>query len=442
MKTAMEFMEVSKYNEALESLESEIQKNPENSEAYYYIGVCYAEIGMYFKIESYFKKAISLDPKLIKDVSNQYYKAALYWYKRNQTENADQYLEKGIELNPEYIDEFSRLLLEHIDGIAASPENQEQIIQLYQVILEKQPENRDVIVDHAFKLANIMISQGLFREGFECADFGLTLSDRYIQETASLYIAHAEELFFNQKRAVEAIAYFEKGLTLDSKLRDKIDSQYRQWVTEYEDLDEIGEMLVFLQELALINADFSRLYVQMSEKYKHDVFTDKRDGQTYKTTRIGDQVWMAENLRYKTNYGSDIAWEVDYEKRYGRLYSWEAAMASCPNGWHLPSFEEWSKLVKYISRHNRVLEIDDNQKYQFNNRTILQVKYTGFGTELGGIRRTNGEYEKIRSVGYWWSSSEVNERKVHFWSMKSINGFFQGGSAVKDVGMSVRYVMD
>lgn len=61
-------------------------------------------------------------------------------------------------------------------------------------------------------------------------------------------------------------------------------------------------------------------------------FTDLRDGQKYKTMKIGEQVWLAENLRYKG--GASV---ID---RAGNGYVWDSALVACPEGWHLPSKAE------------------------------------------------------------------------------------------------------
>ena len=100
-----------------------------------------------------------------------------------------------------------------------------------------------------------------------------------------------------------------------------------------------------------------------SEKLITDsgTFTDPRDGQQYEWVQIGGQVWMAENLNYdQDSYGNDWYYGNDTSLGdvYGRLYDWPAVMQGagssnnnpsgiqgvCPDGWHVPSDEEWKEL--------------------------------------------------------------------------------------------------
>jgi uncharacterized protein (TIGR02145 family) len=80
------------------------------------------------------------------------------------------------------------------------------------------------------------------------------------------------------------------------------------------------------------------------------IFVDNRDSKTYKWVKIGEQVWMAENLAFNTTVGNRYVYNFNSNniKTYGMLYNWEAAKSACPDGWHLPSNIEWKKLIEYL----------------------------------------------------------------------------------------------
>ena len=84
--------------------------------------------------------------------------------------------------------------------------------------------------------------------------------------------------------------------------------------------------------------------------------TDPRDGMVYKTTTIGGQVWMAENLNYFDIEGASSSIKNDWCywdkpencESAGRLYTWKVAQRICPEGWRLPTKSDWESLLQEV----------------------------------------------------------------------------------------------
>ncbi len=78
--------------------------------------------------------------------------------------------------------------------------------------------------------------------------------------------------------------------------------------------------------------------------------TDARDGNIYQVAEIGEQVWMTENLRYIHEYSAIVNNNSNLSQEYGLLYMTRLGTGedACPDGWHIPSPDEWEKLFAYL----------------------------------------------------------------------------------------------
>jgi uncharacterized protein (TIGR02145 family) len=134
-------------------------------------------------------------------------------------------------------------------------------------------------------------------------------------------------------------------------------------------------------------------------------FTDTRDGKTYKTVKIGEQVWMAENLNYEAEGSRCYKDRISYCGKYGRLYNWATAKRACPSGWHLPRNEEWMNLYNTVGGSS-VAESNLKAKsgwitdegYKSGNG---EDKY-GFSALPGGLGNPGGSFSYVGHIGRWW----------------------------------------
>lgn len=137
---------------------------------------------------------------------------------------------------------------------------------------------------------------------------------------------------------------------------------------------------------------------------KFGIFADSRDGKKYKTVKIGNQTWMAENLNYSTSSGS---WCYDNSSsncsQYGRLYDWETAKRVAPYGWHLPSKSEWETLLRNCG----------GEGANAYNQMILGGS-SGFNALFGGCRYGSDDFDGVGGYADFWSSSEYS--RDYAWS--------------------------
>jgi len=186
------------------------------------------------------------------------------------------------------------------------------------------------------------------------------------------------------------------------------------------------------------------------------IFTDRRDGHIYKWVGIGSQVWMAENLNFDTGSGS---WVNDDNSAnadiYGRLYDWETACDVCPDGWHLPTDDEWKTLEMYLGMSQADAnsegwwrgtdeggKLKETGTIHWNCPNIRSTNESGFSALPGGAY--NMRYCDGKGYGgSFWSSTESDSSNAWcrelFYNKSEVNRSYYG---YKGHGFSVRCIRD
>lgn len=195
-------------------------------------------------------------------------------------------------------------------------------------------------------------------------------------------------------------------------------------------------------------------------------FIDIRDNNEYKWVKLGEQVWMAENLAYLPSVsrssegtitepyyyvygyqGSNVseAKATENYSIYGVLYNWQAAMNACPVGWHLPTDLEWSQLIDYLggseNAGGKLKEIGTNH---WNSPNTGATNESGFTALPGGCRHDFGNFINMAAGGYWWSETEANATNAWIRNLTYIfSDVLRGNSNNnKQLGFSVRCIKD
>lgn len=197
------------------------------------------------------------------------------------------------------------------------------------------------------------------------------------------------------------------------------------------------------------------------------------EGNSYRTVIVGDQEWMADNLRTsKYANGDDIpnitdptewnnyfgdAWssydnDPSKDNPHGKLYTWYAAADTrnlCPAGWHIPSDAEWTSLIVGLDsltnpvangaqstsaggrmKSTGTIENGDGLWAQPNTGALNDSK---FNSVPSGTRSLAGYFANITTYSYWWSSTEEDSDRA--WGRIILNNeasIYRGTTYKKD----------
>ena len=155
----------------------------------------------------------------------------------------------------------------------------------------------------------------------------------------------------------------------------------------------------------------------MNPEIEYETFTDERDGQIYRMINIGEQIWMAENLNYADNQdasssdSSSFCYNngTDFCAKYGRLYTWDAAMKACPEGWHLPDTTAWDELASFIggktkSPVGKALKTVSGWKDYTAEISGNGTDEFGFSALPGGFNSAFKSSDEETLSAYFWTS--------------------------------------
>ena len=212
---------------------------------------------------------------------------------------------------------------------------------------------------------------------------------------------------------------------------------------------------------------------ETEDNCEYGELTDDRDGQTYKTVKIGDQWWMAENLNYYDSTNLSVknkSWcyndSTFYCEKYGRLYTWAASLDSaklvtlnsidcgyghtcslptrvqgvCPTDWHLPGKAEWNSLITAVGgilTAGKALKSQSGWDSNGNGTDAF-----GFSALPVGVRHYGGYFDYESKDALFWTSTVDNASNANYMGLYSNWDDENLGPTQKNNGFSVRCVKD
>jgi uncharacterized protein (TIGR02145 family) len=189
------------------------------------------------------------------------------------------------------------------------------------------------------------------------------------------------------------------------------------------------------------------------------------EGNVYKTTTIGSQTWMAENLRsVKLTDGTAIpritdnnTWSnlttpaycyysndsVYNKKSLGALYNWYTVQSNklCPTGWHVPSDAEFITLATSLGVDSLAGgKLKESGSINWFIPNTYATNSTGFTALPCGYRFYNGSFNNLSYSGNWWSSTEYSATSARFFYLVYNKGNIGRNFVDKQYGLSVRCI--
>ena len=284
----------------------------------------------------------------------------------------------------------------------------------------------------------------------------------------SIYSCSSEQKKFriaSQANSIEALKAFARnypnGEYID-RVKDLIDNLLWDSIVRKDVICDFENFIEDHPNSKYIDSAKQMIDMRMpAEEYENDV--NDVDCNVYKVVKIGNQNWMAENLRttrfkdrtpiaHVSDVNSWIAadsaaysWydnQVENKYQRGALYNGYAINDKlCPKGWHVPGQSEWAELIKHLGGEQiaglKMKLSGDEFWVEGNEKSSNSSEFSALAS---GMRDANGLFSGIGETARWWTSGENEEATAAGLSAKS--GIVVLGSHKKTNGFAVRCVED
>ena len=213
-------------------------------------------------------------------------------------------------------------------------------------------------------------------------------------------------------------------------------------------------------DMARNNASYEDCLGKNTVKFNYDSFTDSRDGETYRTVKIGNQIWMVDNLRFKAEESYAPGNDESNVAKYGRLYTWTTTLGIpadfseqspardmemyhnirqdnyqgiAPDGWHIPSYKEWEQLLENLPKNSNGDELRSECFWGNPGEDSF-----GFFALPAGYRFDNGAFCHFGKRARFWCKDEYGKSNAYRLSITNNSVDIEG--VYRSDALSVRCV--
>jgi uncharacterized protein (TIGR02145 family) len=196
------------------------------------------------------------------------------------------------------------------------------------------------------------------------------------------------------------------------------------------------------------------------------------DGNIYPTIKIGNQIWIASNIKTRHYRDGSIIQKVEdqsvwdsqtsgalcifnndsitFYNNLGYLYNWYAVTDTrglCPTGWHVPSNSDWNNLITYLGGTDvaggKLKEIGTTH---WSSPNTEATNISGFTARGGGYRSVfvlvPGQFAGLQLYGFWWSTNQSGDNAYKLRLQWDNGKTYFVASVPKTMGYSVRCIKD